>query len=171
MTSKQRMEDLSITFLSAIAAQASIEFERMHHDADSTDCILKKRVNLSDGRLFNAELRVQLKSTASKNYYSIGDKSVKYKLNAKNYRDMQLPSTSEIILALLILPEETEQNWVEWTEEELLIHGQMYWTCLRQCEPTESESTVTVEFPKNNTLHAEALENLLERIANDGVLL
>lgn len=171
MTPEQRMEDLSIAYLSAVAAQASVEFDRIHHDGDSTDCILKKRINLSDGRRFIAELRVQLKSTASTNCYSIGDEVVKYKLNVKNYHDLQQPSTSEIILAVLILPDETEESWVEWTPDKLLIHGKMYWKCLRHCGPTKSTSTVTIEMPKSNVICADTLENLLEKVSLDGEIL
>lgn len=54
MTGTRRMEDLSIAYLSAIAAQASVDFEALHHDEDSVDCILKKVVALEGGSQFRS---------------------------------------------------------------------------------------------------------------------
>ena len=67
MTETRRMEDLSVAYLSAIAAQASVDFETLHHDEDSVDCMLKKVVVLEGGIQFRSSLHVQLKSTASRN--------------------------------------------------------------------------------------------------------
>lgn len=85
MTETRRKEDLSVAYLSAIATQASIDFETIHHDEDSADCMLKKVVVLEDGSQFRSSLHVQLKSTASRNLYSIDENVITYQLKKKNY--------------------------------------------------------------------------------------
>ena len=56
MTETRRKEDLSVAYLSAIAAQTSVDFETLHHDEDSVDCMLKKVVVLEGGIQFRSSL-------------------------------------------------------------------------------------------------------------------
>ena len=165
MTETRRMEDVSVAYLSAIAAQASVDFEMLHHDEDSVDCMLKKVVVLEDGSRFRSSLHVQLKSTASKNLYSIGENVITYQLKKKNYDDLRRLGTNEIILCLLVLPEESEKPWVEYTDDELLLRGQMYWCSLRDKPDSTQKDRVPVELPKNQFLAPNTLGELMLRVA------
>ena len=84
-----------------------------------------EEVVVLEGGQFRSSLHVQLKSTASKNLYSIGENGITYQLKKKNYDDLRKLGTNEIILCLLVLPEESEKPWVACTDEELLLHGRM----------------------------------------------
>lgn len=170
MTETRRMEDLSIAYLSAIAAQASVDFDIIRHDEDSVDCMLKQVVHLDDGRKFRASLHVQLKSTASKNLYSIGENVVTYKLKKKNYDDLRKLGTNEIILCLLVLPKESDKAWVECTDDELLLHGRMYWCSLRNKPDATQKDRVPVELPKSQFLDSDTLASLIVQVAGGGLL-
>ncbi len=170
MTETRRMEDLSVAYLSAIAAQASVDFESIRHDEDSVDCMLKKIVVLDDGNKFRSSIHVQLKSTASKNLYSIGENVITYQLKKKNYDDLRKLGTNEIILCLLVLPEEYEKPWVECTDDELLLHGRMYWCSLRNKPDASQKDRVPIELPKNQFLDPHALNALMLRIAGGDFL-
>ena len=161
MTETRRMEDVSVAYLSAIAAQASVDFETLHHDEDSVDCMLKKVVVLENGNQFRSSLHVQLKSTASRNLCSIGENVITYQLKKKNYDDLRKLGTNEMILCLLVLPEESEKPWVECTDAELLLHGKMYWCSLRNKPDSPQKDKVLVELPRNQFLTPETLENLM----------
>ena len=165
MTETRRMEDLSVAYLSAIAAQASVDFETLHHDEDSVDCMLKKVVILDSGCQFRASLHVQLKSTASRNLYSIGENVVTYQLKKKNYDDLRKLGTSEIVLCLLVLPEESDKAWVECTDDELLLHGRMYWCSLRNKPDATQKDRVPIELPKDQFLDSNTLATLMIRVA------
>lgn len=165
MTETRRKEDLSVAYLSAIAAQASVDFETLHHDEDSVDCMLKKVVVLEGGCQFRSSLHVQLKSTASRNLYSIGENVITYQLKKKNYDDLRKLGTNEIILCLLVLPEESEKPWVECIDDELLLHGQMYWCSLRNKPDATQEGRVPVELPKDQFLDPNTLDALMLRVA------
>ncbi len=81
MTETRRMEDLSIAYLAALAAHASIDFQKVDHDEDSVDCMLKLSVEPDDESDYEgACLFIQLKSTASKNMYSISEDKITYQL-------------------------------------------------------------------------------------------
>lgn len=165
MIGTRRMEDLSVAYLSAIAAQASVDLELLRHDEDSVDCILKKTIVLEDGRPFRSALHVQLKSTASRNLYSIGKSVITYQLKKKNYDDLRKLGTNEIILCLLVLPEEFEKPWVECTDDELLLHGRMYWCSLRNQPDATQKDKVPVKLPKNHFLDPNTLDTMMFRVA------
>ena len=116
MQTTQIKEDISISYISALCAYAGISYEIIRHDDDSTDGILRKRIFLDRGRKFEAGLRIQLKCTSSLSQYTDNGDTIIYKLKAKNYNDLCLPSTTPIILGLLILPEDKDQ-WINWTQD------------------------------------------------------
>ena len=79
---------------------------------------------------------------------------------------MCLPSTTPIILGLLILPEDKEQ-WINWTQEELLIRGCMYWADFSLEAELSNKETVNVTISKKHVINAESLQKILERIAKE----
>lgn len=159
-------EDISISYISALCAYAGIAYEIVRHDEDSTDGILKKRVLLDGNRRFDAVLRIQLKCTSSPSQYTDNEDSLTYKLKAKNYNDLCLPSTTPIMLGLLILPE-NEELWLNCTEEELLIRGCMYWAEFSGKAESSNEGTVSVKIDKKNIINVESLQEILELIAKE----
>lgn len=162
----QMKEDLSISYISALCAYAGIAYEIVRHDEDSTDGILRKRILLDGNKKFNAELRIQLKCTSSPSQYADNGEILIYKLKAKNYNDLCLPSTTPIMLGLLILPE-NETQWINWTDKELLIKGCMYWAEFSKEIESVNEGTVSVKINKKNVINAENLQKILELIAEE----
>ena len=114
MTDATRKEDISISYISAVCAYAGIDYETVRHDGDSTDAMIKKTVTLENGRKFTPELRIQLKCTSSPGQYADKGEYLTYRLKVKNYNDLCMEGTTEIILALLVLPED-ESEWLMWT--------------------------------------------------------
>ena len=157
-------QELSISYLMAVCAQAGIDYDTIRHDADSTDALLKKQLTLIDGTSYIAELRVQLKSTSSSSMYKCNDTSIIYSLKIKNYNDLCRRATSPIILCLLILPE-SETEWVKWSEQELLLKGCMYWKAFPNESPSDNTSSINISIPKNHVVNAETLKNMLSKIA------
>lgn len=163
-------EDLSICYISAVSANAGIDYETLRHDADSTDGIVKKCIDLPELGLFNSEIRIQLKSTSSASQYEETETDIKYHLKVKNYNDLCQRGTSPIILCLLILPPERDK-WMEWSREELVVRGCMYWTSLANSGPSSNKGSVTVTFDKNNIVNSTTLQDLLEKVAREEALL
>lgn len=67
---------------------------------------------------------------------------------------------------LLILPE-NEKLWINWTEEELLIKGCMYWAEFSRETELDNKGTVSVKINKKNVVNAENLQNIFELIAKE----
>lgn len=166
MPSTIHQEDIHISYIMALCASADISYEKQQHDADSTDGIIKKRITLPNGGFFDSQLRLQLKSTSSPSQYSESNDTIRYKLKAKNYNDLCTPSVTPIILGLLILPEDTNA-WVQWSTDELLIKGCMYWANFASSSRTDNQSAITVNIPKNHIVNQTFLSEILEKIATE----
>lgn len=162
-------EDLSICYLKTIAAVRRIAVERIEHDEDSVDVVIKKVLNIDKNVSFNSQISVQLKATSSKSQYGIGKQEISYKLKVKNYNDLCMPATMPSMLALLILPEEMEE-WTKWTPDELMIKGKMFWLSLQNQKVSDNKDNVTVKIPKENILNADTIENLIQKAAEEGIL-
>lgn len=160
-------EDLSISYLRAVAAQAQVVFDLKHRDVNSKDAELSKTIETKDGP-FPADLHVQLKSTYS-SYVDLGAE-ISYPLKIKNYNDLRRKTTTPIILCLLILPQD-KTAWVTQTPDELILRHCMYWISLKGYPDTQNEDTISIKIPKTNILNKESLCNILNQIANNGGVL
>ena len=169
MNEKIFEEDLSISYLRAIAAKAQVEVEVKRRDSSSKDVELSKEVTTDAGNQFIVNLYVQLKTTYSRHEYKEKDDIIKYKLKSKNYNDLCKPSTNLTILALLILPKD-KAEWVIQTEEELKVKHCMYWLYLKNKKFSKCVSSVTVDIPKRQILSAETLNKIFYDIANKGTI-
>ena len=167
MNEKLFEEDLSISYLRAVAAQAQVTFELRHRDENSIDVHLSKQTTTEDGNEFYAMFNVQLKATFSG--YIETDTTIHYPLNVKNYNDLRRPASNSIILCLLILPDDCS-NWISQTPEELCLKKCMYWLSLKDYPETQNTTSVTVEIPKTNIVTVEALLNMIHDVANGGEL-
>lgn len=166
MSNTAAMEDLHISYVSALCASLDISYDTLRHDSDSTDGIIKKRIILDNGTMFDASLRIQLKCTASKSLYSDDGEFITYKLKSKNFNDLCTAATTPIILGLLILPDSVDKC-VCWTPEELVIKGCMYWKSFSAENTTGNSDTVSVKIDKRNVLNKENLQIILEQIAKE----
>ncbi len=162
----QIKEDVSISYISALCAYSGIAYEIVRHDEDSTDGILRKRISLDDGRKYDAELRVQLKSTSSTSQYTDNGDTITYRLKVKNYNDLCLPSTTPIILGLLILPE-NQDEWINWSTEELILKGCMYWASFYGETESKNKGNVSVTIDKQNVINDKTLQDILNKIAKE----
>lgn len=167
MNDKLFEEDLSISYLRAVAAQAKVTFELRHRDENSIDVHLSKLTTTDEGNQFYALFNVQLKATYSD--YTETATTINYPLNVKNYNDLRRPSSNSIILCLLILPKDCS-NWISQTPKELCLKKCMYWISLKDFPETHNKTTVTIDIPKTNVVTVEALEKMIHDVANGGEL-
>ncbi len=170
MNDKLFEEDLSISYLRAIAAQAKVTFQLNNRDEDGKDVDLKQIVETNEGLKFNAEICVQLKATCSKNCYSENDSEITYSLKAKNYNDLCMKGTNSIILCLLILPEDCK-DWVKQSPDDLILKKSMYWFSPTDKTPTNNSESVTIKIPKTQLFTAEVLKGMMQSVANNGGIL
>lgn len=168
MTNDIIKEELSLSYLSTIAASCGVDYERVFHDADSTDALVKKLIHLPSHD-FHSTIRIQLKTTNSTNMYTDDDGRITYKLKVKNYNDLCQKSNTPIILALLVIPGEIESA-VKWSTTALLLKGCMYWVSFNGNSPSSNKNSVTVHLDKTQTINSATLNSLLLKVAEEGEL-
>ncbi len=159
-------QDLSICYISAVSANAGVDYDTLRHDADSTDGIIKKLVDLPGTGKIHSTLRVQLKSTSSQSMYEENENQIRYYLKAKNYNDLCQRTVTPVILCLLVLPPAREE-WLCWSKEELLLRGCMYWTSLSKEKPSANKERVTVTFDKSHVVNSGTLTMILAKVARE----
>ena len=165
MNDKIYEEDLSISYLRAVAAKAEVDVNVKRRDVHSQDVELIRQISTSNCEEFVVNLTIQLKATFSE--YTETDTTIKYPLKVKNYNDLRKKCTTPIILGLLILPKEKEE-WVNQTATELTLKYCMYWLNLKGAPETENDVSITVEIPKSQVLSSDTIINLMQRIADNG---
>jgi len=167
MVKTNRKEELSFSYLNALCAYGSIDLTRITHDDDSRDAEIKKWVMRKDGTKIHSSLHIQLKSTSTE--LREDGEYISYPLKIKNYNDLIADSTTPVILALFVLPND-ENEWLKHTICELVIKRCMYWISLSGNKPAGNDGNITIHIPKNQFVDCEALVNLLQKVAEEGQL-
>ena len=85
------------------------------------------------------------------------------RISLNGYR-LRTLSTTPIVLALLILPE-NEDEWLIWTQEDLMFKGRMYWKSFKDSPEIENINNITISISKANYLNADTLLELLQNAA------
>lgn len=68
------------------------------------------------------------------------------------------------LLVVLFLPEK-HPDWIEWSEERLLLKRCAYWLSLRNAPQVPNETGATVKIPKDQSFGPDALKRLVQRLA------
>lgn len=109
---------------------------------------------------------MQLKSTSSHSQYQESQDAITYTLKIKNYDDLRRRATTPIILAVMVLSDKSEE-WLTWTEKDLLIKGRMYWTSLKNAPEKDNAYSVAIKLDRSQMVNSSELLKLLKRIAEE----
>lgn len=159
ITTAHRMESLSRAYLQAVAAKAGLNYCLFGFDYGTDICL--REVEDVGGRYIESGLQVdvQLKSTTRA---IVTDREIKYDLDVRTYDQLRRTDNILRLFVLLVLPED-EAEWVEQSEEELMLRRCAYWLVLRGGPDVQSVSTVRVSIPRENLLTANALLEIISR--------
>ncbi len=164
MFPQQQIEELlSCAHVQAIASRAgvSISFPDRDFGVDGT---FRQIAVLGSRRFPNGfALDFQLKASTR---YQIEPDHIVYDLEVKTYNDLIARRLGggaiPCILILKTLPSDTSQ-WMEISEEGLLLKGGCYWEYL-QGNPTPNQEKVRVRVPRRQQLTPEALSMMLANV-------
>jgi len=95
--------------------------------------------------------------------------SIKYPLPVKNYnvlRNEKALPTAPVILIVVLVPREVK-DWINISEEKIIMQKCGYWASLKGMPPTENEKNVTVELPRVNLLTPDSLTQIMEKIGRE----
>lgn len=164
LTENQVKEELSIAYLHAIAAKAGFSCEKLRVDMDSIDIIIGANGLLDkDSTLYSPEIKLQLKASS---VILPTHGLIHFQLPIKNYNDLRHKSTSPRLLALLLLPDNAAE-WLEHTEDELILKKCVYWLNLYGMPDTDNQVTITVKIPTANVLSPNIIKDLMLKASKE----
>ena len=154
MTPNLQMEQLSLTYVRAVAASAGFQVTRPEPDVDSLDGIILS----TTGR--RPKIDFQAKATTQD---MLRHGMVHFPLPVKNYNDLRAETISPRILVVLLMPNDSHE-WTAQTEEELCMRYCAYWHCLEGHPARLNTNNITVQVPSSNILSVNQLINMMGRV-------
>ncbi len=150
MTPNIRMEQLSLTYIRAVAAQAGFQVSRPEVDLGIDGYLL------SD---FNRRPQIgfQAKATAQE---ILQNGVIRFPLPIKNYNDLRADSSNPLILIVLLMPED-DTRWAVQSSTELCLHHCAYWLSLEGMPVSDNTSSVTIQIPEANIFSVDQLTDLM----------
>lgn len=171
LTDKNIESELSYAYLHAVASQAGVSctVSGRHEDNAGVDAKLVGWGPFpSGGYRTEVDIKVQLKATIK------APTSVKnclsYSLSGTaRYDDLRTETISTPrILVVLFLPA-LKANWIEHTDDALLLKKCAYWVSLRGALASTNDTAQTVYLPKVQRFDTTGLLGLLDAIASNQV--
>jgi DNA modification methylase len=155
-------EQLSLSYVHAVAAAARCSMERTGIDYQQIDVTIKQTAPHS--LIEYANLDIQIKAT-SKDVLKAD--AVHYALPKKYYDSLRsMKRNNKIILVVVVLPDRLE-DWVLQSEDDLRMRRAGYWLSLRGYPEIQTGSK-TLKIPRANVFSVEELLGIMSRIGNGG---
>ena len=157
MTPAKQMEQISLTYVRAVASQAGYQVTIPESDNDSVDGVLMAQF----GR--RPRIEFQAKSTTRD---VLRNGIIYFPLPIKNYEELRVESWVPRILVVMLMPRDNAARLSQTTTELCLYHC-TYWLSLASMPARPNTSNVTVEIPTSNIFDRGQLDALMNR-ANEG---
>ena len=148
-----QMEQLSLAYVRAVAANVGYQVTRPAIDNDSIDGILMARF----GR--RPEIHFQAKATTQS---ILQGGTISFPLPIKNYNELIPPTKNPRILIILLMPRE-QSDWLRQTTNELCLRRCAYWISLEGWPSSSNKSTVTIPIPVQNVFDCDQLIDLMQK--------
>lgn len=153
MTLEQQMEQLSLAYIRAVAANLGYQVTRPEPDVDSIDGILLAS--------FGRRPRIDFQAKATTQDILRG-RELHFELPVKNYNELRAETRTPRMLIVLTMPKD-QSDWLNQTQNELCLRRCAYWLSLEGWPSTSNQHTITVEIPVSNTFDSSQLKDLMEK--------
>lgn len=164
LTDNQVKEQLSISYVNAVAASCNFGCELTRVDFDSIDATITCNGNLAhDSTIRSPEIKLQLKATEDLQLNSSSD--FPFVLKKKNYDDLRAYSLAPRLLVVLHLPN-VRANWLSHTPTDLIIRNCAYWLNLYGLAAVVPASP-TVYLPSKNIFSPATLLDLMIKVSRE----
>ena len=157
---KNRMEQLSVAYVHAIASYCGYGADSVCVDHDSVDMTISS----SAGR--KPKLDIQLKATTQIDDF---DTEFSFCLSIKNYNDLRCDTIVPRILVVLCMPKQ-QTEWIEHTGDYLKLMKCAYYASLSGMGETENKESVHIKLTKNNLFSPDKLTEIMQKISQGIVL-
>lgn len=158
MDLSQRKEQFSHVYVHAVATVAGFQIYKYAVDDQSVDLGIAGR---AVGDLSSApRIDLQLKCTST----GVGrEKHIVYPLKRKNYDDLRPTDLVVPRILVVVLVPKVESDWIQQSEEELIVRHCAYWTSLHGLEDIDNRRSISIRLPRRNIFSVDGLRDLMKR--------
>lgn len=161
ITVQHQKEALSQAYVRAVIAKAGFNFGKTEFDY-GIDGTIKDVIN-RNGRYVDSCFGINFQLKSSTDVF-FKDGQVIYDLESKNYNDLVTESSMlPNILILLVLPPDSNE-WLNVTEDQLIMKKCAWWCSLEGQEPTTNTDTKRISIPECQIFSPDTLVNLMEKV-------
>lgn len=164
MDTNSQKEEFSLAYIRAVATVAGYHTSRPDFDRDSVDLSIAEVG--AKGTTRSPRLDVQAKCTSRD---LIHGGTINFPLEVGNYNDLRAPVMVPRLLIVVTVPEYVG-DWLNQSEEELVLKHCGYWLSLRGLRATGNVANVTVSIPRSQIFTPPALQQMMLAIDKDGHL-
>lgn len=162
--------ELSYAYLHAVASRAGIncQFLNRHSDNSGVDAQLTYQNDPSPTSTYIEEaiIQIQLKATQKTPYETSTHFSYSFH-GITQYNDLRKPRGSGSIKILVVMFLENDpKEWLNCTQNELLLKKASYWVSLVGAPATKNGSATTIYVPKNQLLTPDSLLQISQDTIN-----
>jgi hypothetical protein len=138
----------------AVCAAAGYAFEVDRIDLHSVDGTIKGRHGL-------ARLDAQIKCTSS---LAPAASYIAYPLDVNNYNDLADPVSTRPIILILVLAPRLISDWINQSEEEMLMRKCAYWAWLQGEPSSNNRSSRTIHIQRTQVFTVERVAQFMNNL-------
>lgn len=162
MDENTRKEMFSYAYVQAVASVAGFSVENKSRPMDNAGVDLTIESPGRIGEILDPKFDVQVKCTSSE---KIVDRDcIKYPLPVQNYNRLRSIKTLVPQVLIVVLVPQDISEWLDVSEQEMLIKKCGYWVSLKGSPETTNNSTITVSIPRKNLFTPKNLFSIMEKI-------
>jgi hypothetical protein len=164
MDENTQKEMFSYAYVKAVASVAGYSVEEKSRPMDNAGIDLTVEMPGEIGEMLFPKFDAQVKCTSLPKI--IHEKSINFPLPLKNYKTLINTKVYVPQLLIVVLVPKKVSDWIDISEESLIMRRCGYWVSLKGKPPTENTTNITVEIPRQNVLSPENLKYIMETISN-----
>ncbi len=162
MDENARKEMFSYAYVQAVASVAGFAVENKSRPMDNAGVDLTIESPGRTGEILDPKFDAQVKCTSSEKI--IHQDCIKYPLPVQNYNRLRSIKTLVPQVLIVVLVPKNISEWLNVSEQEMLIKKCGYWVSLKGSPETQNNSTITVSIPRKNLFTPENLSFMMKRI-------
>jgi hypothetical protein len=171
LTREHIQEDLSVAYISAVAAKAGYDCGNCQKHDYGIDLEINPIEIGDEGERYTYGMPLRVQAKASYGVDLSHDDFIKFNLRARNYnilaRDTGRGPPS--ILVLYCMPPE-DHDWLSIEENHTTLKHCGYWASLRGKDLTRNTSTIGIKIPRAQVFNESSLKQIMEMIQSEGHL-
>jgi hypothetical protein len=167
-TLQESMEDVSFAYMQGLCAYNGYTISKAERDNDGVDATIKCKGYPIDTscKLCSPSIDIQLKASYAK-FKQKRNGDLIFVLETKNYHNLIMGNRMIPIILVVLHMDRDRKKWVKHSKSALKIAKCAYWLNLKNHQPTNNGSSISVVIPKENILSCECLKKLMIKVSKE----